>query len=712
MVVSKIDSKIIHEENVDIFPEDDEFESLVYPIELSFKGHDKTKSSKKYNIVFGKIREENKKNGVVYFPIYLVVNDEAAAKIGVLEIEPQKYAYILDENDDIDPDKIPEPLFFNFINEKFLQKYESYDEDEKEEDTVVEADEEYNPETGKFSSKKNNESQDKKDLFEIPQQEYKALTDEEQKPVTDKTQTFTIDQNMKTPALLTEESSQDASDLRKEYQETVQSNWINKFIENNEYKIQDNQGGGDCLFAVICDAFAQIGHHTTVNKLRDLLSEQATDSIFQDYRQLFLAMEDSIVENDKKIKTFSDIYRDAKTKIDNPAKDINPLNPLIPLTQKDHSNLLEQAKHAKAEIKLLQDENRLNRELLRSEFGYMKEIDSLDKFKNYIRTSSYWADTWAITTLENKLNFKFIIFSEEAFNHGSHDSVLNCGEANKELQEQGTFTPNHYIMTSYSGDHYKLVLYKGKTILTYREIPYDIKTLIVNKCMERNSGIFYLIQDFKNLKAKIGLSADEGSPLNDEQDDFMDALYDKDIVFMYHSKSQDVVSPGKGSGETIPNNKTPLFKKLHKIKDWRRKLDDSWSKAPFELDGHKWASVEHYYQASKFKKGFPDFYVLFSLDNKDSKFSEDVSLAKLAGGKNPSEYRPKTVVIDPDFYGERNIQERMNALRNKFQQNIDFREMLFLTNPAKLTHFIRRSPVELDESMMRVRKELMEKSGL
>lgn len=703
MVVSKIVSKIIYEENVDIFPEDDEFESLVYPIEISFKGHDKSKSAKKYNIVFGKVREEKKKDGVIYFPIYLVVNDEATAKIGVLEIESQKYAYILDENDDIDPDKIPEPLFFNFINEKFLQKYELDDEDEKEDDLEVEADEEYNAETGKFSAKKNNESQDKKDLFEIPQQEYKALTDEEQKPVTDKTQTFTIDQNLKTPALLTEESSQDASDLRKEYQETVQSNWINKFIENNEYKIQDNEGGGDCLFAVVRDAFAQIGHHTTVNKLRDLLSEQATDSIFQEYRQVFLAMENSIVENDKKIKTFSDIYRDSKQKIDKSVASISQI---------DHSQLLEQAKHAKTEVKLLQDENRLNRELLRSEFGYMKEIDTLEKFQNYIRTSSYWADTWAITTLENKLNFKFIIFSEAAFNHGSHDSVLNCGEANKELQELGTFTPNHYIMTSYSGDHYKLVLYKNKMILTYREIPYDIKTLIVNKCMERNSGIFYLIQDFKNLKAKIGLSADEGAPLIDEQDDFMDALYDKDIVFMYHSKSQDEVLPGKGSGETIPKDKTPLFKNLSKIKDWRRKLDDSWNKARFELDGHQWASVEHYYQASKFKKGFPDFYVLFSLDNKDSKFSEDVALAKLAGGKKTTEYRPKTVVIDPDFYEARNIQERTDALRNKFQQNIDLREMLFLTNPAKLTHFIRRSPVELDESIMRVRKELMEKSGL
>ena len=100
------------------------------------------------------------------------------------------------------------------------------------------------------------------------------------------------------------------------------------------------------------------------------------------------------------------------------------------------------------------------------------------------------------------------------------------------------------------------------------------------------------------------------------------------------------------------------------------------------------------------------------MDAKDSKFSEDVALAKLAGGKKPTDYRPKTVVIDPDFYEERNIRERMDALRNKFQQNVDLREMLFLTNPAKLTHFIRRSPVEVDESLMRVRKELMEKSGL
>lgn len=708
MVVSKVNPKIIYEENTDILSEDDEFESLVYPIEISFKTQSKDKSIKKYNIVFGKAREEKKTDGILYFPIYLVVNDEATVKIGILEIEPQKYAFILDENDDIDPEKIPEPLFFNFVNEFFLKKYETNkNEDTDEDDELVESDEEYDAKLGVFKPKnknKTNESEDKKDLFEIPQEKLKiTANDIELEPITDKTKVFIIDQNKKTPALLTEESSKDATELRTEYQETVQSNWINKFMENNEYKIQDNEGGGDCLFAVIRDAFEQIGHHTTIDKIRDLLASEVTNSIFQEYRQVFLAMENSIIENDKKIKTLSDIYRDSKQKINKSGE---------ALSQKEHSTLLEQAKHAKHEIKLLQDENRLNQELLRNEFGYMKSIDTLEKFQNFIRTSSYWADTWAIVTLENKLNFKFVIFSEAAFEHGSHDSVLNCGEANKELQERGNFTPNFYIMTSYSGDHYRLVLYKNKKIFTFREVPYDVKTLVINKCLERNSGIFYLIQDFKNLKAKIGLPAEEGAVDKNDQDDFMDALYDKDIVFMFHSKSQDDVAPGKGSGETIPKEKTIIFKKLHKIKDWRRKLDDSWNKARFLLDNHHWASIEHYYQGSKFKKGFPDFYTQFSLDSKDSKFSEDVSLAKIAGGKKSNDYRPKSVVIDPDFYEERNIKERMDALRAKFQQNIDLRELLFLTNPAKLTHFIRRSPVEIDEPLMRIRKELMEKSGL
>ena len=51
-------------------------------------------------------------------------------------------------------------------------------------------------------------------------------------------------------------------------------------------------------------------------------------------------------------------------------------------------------------------------------------------------------------------------------------------------------------MTSYNGSHYELISYKAKNILKFREIPFNIKTMVINKCLECNSGLYYLIDDF------------------------------------------------------------------------------------------------------------------------------------------------------------------------------------------------------------------------
>jgi hypothetical protein len=293
---------------------------------------------------------------------------------------------------------------------------------------------------------------------------------------------------------------------------------------------------------------------------------------------------------------------------------------------------------------------------------------------------------------------------------------MNCGQLNDaDLERRGQFRPDYYIMTCYTGNHYKLVVYKNKRILKFVEIPYDVKILIVNKCMERNAGPYYLIEDMRRLKMRLNLNPDEGEPpeLDDETEAGLDRdLFDKNIVFMFHNGSDNKPRPGKGSGEHIANAHLLDFNSLSKIADWRKKLDDTWI-TRFEIDGHYWASVEHYYLASQFKKGFPDFFLQFSLDS-NSDISKDLKLAEIAASKSgklkDQVLRKPNIKADPDFFeikGEpRNITERKTALYAKFSQNLDLKDILLKTAPAKLVHFIRRREPEADTLLMNLRKEL------
>ena len=160
----------------------------------------------------------------------------------------------------------------------------------------------------------------------------------------------------------------------------------------------------------------------------------------------------------------------------------------------------------------------------------------------------------------------------------------------------------------------------------------EIKRLIIEKCMEKNAGPHYYIQDFKRFEKKLGLKDSDDEANN--PDYLNNDLYNEQIIFMYHSLSDAKPIAGKGSGETIDDNSIVEFTKLNKKKHWRRVLDDSWE-APISIDGKRWKSSLHYYLGSQFKKGFSDFYEKFSLDS-DSDISKDLKKAKIAGSKSGS----------------------------------------------------------------------------
>ena len=199
--------------------------------------------------------------------------------------------------------------------------------------------------------------------------------------------------------------------------------------------------------------------------------------------------------------------------------------------------------------------------------------------------------------------------------------------------------------------------------------------------------------------------------LNDEESSKesskTDKLYNPLIVFQFYSKSRDP-EPGKGSGESIPEDKISEFKELSKIKDWRKMLSNFYE-SEFTLDDKRWLSVEHYYQGAKFKVENPDFYEKFSLDS-GSDISKDPNLAKSAGGKSGKSkgklLRPESIKMDKDFFkNRRSSKEMKRAQREKYSQNSELKEMLLLTKDAKLTHFSRGSPPIAFTETMELRKE-------
>ena len=652
-------------------------------------------------IAVGNAKNTFEEKNILYFPIYLVKKNNNVVQIGLYEIEASDYMNYLDEYNNLDVEKLNDPLIYKFATKDFLEKLRQLPdmplvrnetrgkerEEELEEGEIVESDDEDENGMG------NKIPADRNDLDDMDILESHEIPKERE-------DIFILTRGVPIPPSLKEETREKAKDIREKYKlknkDNPSDNWIQKFMENNYYSITDNEGGGDCLFATIRDAFSSIAQQTSVNKLRKKLSDEANDTIFMNYKEHFDMYNQALIEETNKIKESEIVYNKFKEQFSNT------------LDREQKKFITEEAKKVKANHDKMVEEKKITVQIL-NEFKFMKGIDTLDKFKKKIRTCQFWAETWAISTLERLLNIKFIMLSQEAYKSGDKKNVLLCGQLNDDyLQNKGIFTPEFYIMLDYTGSHYKLVGYKNKMIFKFKEIPYDIKKKIVDKCLEKNAGPFALIPDFQKFKSLL-LSQKKETPeieVND-YDELSEArlrgYYDDNIVFSFYSNSFNKPLPGKGAGEIIPNDKLKDFVELAGIADWRKKLDNSWIQE-FTIDNHKWASVEHFYQGSKFKKTHPEFYLSFSLDS-GTDLSKNAEMAKAAGsksGKYKGELlRPKEVTIDPDFYGKRNKQELYDAQFAKFTQNEELKKLLISTKDAKLTYNRKGSqPVVYDDLMI------------
>ena len=665
MVKSSINPKVEYKETADIEPDDLKYESFPYSIIF-----DSIDPDNPVQVVFGQLQTLYENDGVSHFPMYFLNNKNIASKIGVLEIEKLKKLDIFEGGDggEIIPD-VKNIVMYSFVNKGYLDLLDgppSDDESEDETETIIESDE---SDDGLFSVR----------TSKVP---------------TERKSIFTVDIHKKQVATLPEETKEDAKTIRKAYNMASSDDWIVKFMKNKHYKIHE---ADDCLFSVIFHAFNEIGENITCDKVRSLLADELTDEMFQDRKRAYLEYVDILTENSK-------IIVGGKKSMDVMKKRVKSND----VSTEERRRIVDEAKKLKQTIV---DRTASNRDLelfakqnLHKNFLEMRDVNSFGQYQDFVKSTKHAVEESDITLLEHLLSVKFIILSEDSYREHSMDSVLECGK-----ESDVRFSPNFYIIVSKSKHKYSLVTYKDKKLLTFREIPYDIKMLVMNKCMERNSGNYNYIQDFRNMKSRMGIPIDD----IDASEDYAinsGVEHDPRIVFVLDSESQDKVPPGCGCGEHIPTEKIIQYIQLDKVPHWRKKLDDSWTEAPFVLDGHKWASVDNKYQGAKYRNSYPEFSAQFSSDS-NSEFSKDPFLAKIVGGKGKHPLKPPHVKhVDKDFYGERSVKEKHNGLIAKFEQNLDMAAMLLATRPATLMQFVRGKKPEIRYDLMMVRDYLASKN--
>ena len=712
MVVSKINSSVSYPEIKSVDKTDLKLEANLYEIEAH--GVD-------IIIAIGNIKNTFEPDNISYFPIYLVKHNNKVIQIGVYELLADRYIDYLDENSSLDLEKMSiTPLLYTFVNKNMLEKLRLVpddsaltedDDDDDDNDGDMGEDDEYGMSdgdedseyelTGGGKGRGKGIGNGRGDASGMDSKAIYGNIPENRETV------FNLSSSTLVPKILKEETQKRALIIKKKYQESDEDVWLNRFMKNPNYTIIENDDTTDSLLTVLRDAFASVGQQTTITKLRHHLAKHIDKYFFDDLKMQYDMHNTSVIEDTQQIKSLAEDYSNIKKKFTN-TKDRN-----------EQKVLLVNAKKIKEQHDKLVVEKKLSTQIL-SELQFMKNIHTLESLQKELQKNNFKINHFIIPIIERILNIKFIIISKVGYDNGDIRNIMVCGDLDDEIKEKGLFNPEFYIMVVQTESVYELVEYKHKSLLKFLELPYDIKHLINDKCMENNSGCFSLIPDFQIFRRDNRQNRQNGKRNAGKDDHDINELkcrgiYDDNIVFQFYPNSVNKI-PGKGSGEKIPNERIIEFKELASVPDWRKRMSNYWIEKneedeiiPFILDDHKWASVEHYYQGCKYKKENPQFYLSFCLDS-GTELSKDSLMAKGAGcrsGKYCGKLiRPKEVGIDADFYGDRYLSELEAAQYAKFSNIPRFRDMLLATNNAKLCHYVKSDRPKPYDTLMIVRNKL------
>lgn len=187
-----------------------------------------------------------------------------------------------------------------------------------------------------------------------------------------------------------------------------------------------------------------------------------------------------------------------------------------------------------------------------------------------------------------------------------------------------------------------------------------------------------------------------------------------DRLFFF-SKSADK-APGKGSNERVAD--PAAYAALAARTNWRQALSNFWV-APFTgPDGHRYNTVEHYFQAKKLyiALGPERFFQEQSMQPFEATYlfrtfcldAPDAAPSASEGGAAAQKRRKMIYLAEPELtlWDARRENVMFDAQLAKFSQNDELKEILLATGNAELWHGAARQPPARMLSLERVREAL------
>lgn len=453
MVVSQIDGSISYPEIKSIMVEDRKKNVDLFLIEIH-----------SFDIVsaIGNQIDTYKSKQVVYHPVYMIKNNGKAVQIGVYELSRSDVISFSDENDNLDIERLGVPLIYTFVTKSYIDKNRMIPPDEEK--TLTNTKEEISDkQQSKTSEKKTTEMPNKIDnasvVLSIPSLRSDIFP--------------SLDTNANPPNDLQEESSEDAEREKNAFMGSEQksTSWIQKAMKNMNYHVRETENTPDSLFECVRLAFSQIGQITTVSALRKKLSNEVDQELLDNYTNLYRTSTQTALAQQKNAKNLEKDYEKFKGLVTNTISSSEQGQHIenAKIVAKQHGDAVTQKRNAQE---------------LYNEVKFMKNVDTIEKLIAVVQSSEFWADTWTLSTIERILNIKFVVLSSEHAKQ-ENDNMLQCGSVDPKIKSNGVFDPEFYILVENTGLHYRILTYKNKHIFKYNELPYDIKNMIITKCIER-----------------------------------------------------------------------------------------------------------------------------------------------------------------------------------------------------------------------------------